>query len=162
LSGWPGMVGHNWGSEHAQRWIWMQGSGFEEDAWLDVAIGRVKLGPLTTPWVANGILSLKGGRHRLNKVKLRETPTGCELTLEGRNIVINGTAGADRKDFVGWVYADPKGGEHNTVNCSIAEMRLTVERGGEPIELHTDHGAAYELGMREKDHGMPIQPFPDG
>jgi hypothetical protein len=23
-------------------------------------------------------------------------------------------------------------------------------------------GAAYELGMRERDHGMPIQPFADG
>jgi hypothetical protein len=22
--------------------------------------------------------------------------------------------------------------------------------------------AAYELGMRERDHGIPIQPFPDG
>jgi hypothetical protein len=23
-------------------------------------------------------------------------------------------------------------------------------------------GAAYELGMREHDHGVPIQPFADG
>jgi hypothetical protein len=22
-------------------------------------------------------------------------------------------------------------------------------------------GAAYELGMRERDHGIPVQPFPD-
>jgi hypothetical protein len=31
-----------------------------------------------------------------------------------------------------------------------------------PLELATAHGAAYELGMRERDHGMPIQPYPDG
>ena len=29
-------------------------------------------------------------------------------------------------------------------------------------ELRVRAGAAYELGMREKDHGMAIQPFPDG
>ena len=23
-------------------------------------------------------------------------------------------------------------------------------------------GAAYECGMRETDHGIPIQPYPDG
>jgi hypothetical protein len=29
-------------------------------------------------------------------------------------------------------------------------------------ELVVPGGAAYELGMREHDHGIPIQPFPDG
>ena len=28
--------------------------------------------------------------------------------------------------------------------------------------LHSDHGGAYELGMRERDHGVEIAPFPDG
>ena len=23
IDGWPGMVGHNWGAEHAERWIWI-------------------------------------------------------------------------------------------------------------------------------------------
>ena len=60
------------------------------------------------------------------------------------------------------LYSDPDGSEHNTVNCSIARMEITVEREGrEPLRLSTDHGAAYELGMRETDHGVPIQPFPD-
>ena len=78
-------------------------------------------------------------------------------------MTVRGSVEADRKDFVGWIYADPDGGEHNTVNCSIAHMRLTVQRDGQPpLELDTAHGAAYELGMRERDHGMPIQPFPDG
>ena len=66
-------------------------------------------------------------------------------------------------DFVGWVYADPDGSEHNTVNCSVADMRLTVSRPGQaPVALDLEGGAAYELGMRETDHGIAIQPFPDG
>src|SRR5207244_7342775 len=45
LSSWPGMVGHNWGSEHAERWIWLHGVGFEGEprAWLDVVLGRVRV-----------------------------------------------------------------------------------------------------------------------
>jgi hypothetical protein len=70
---------------------------------------------------------------------------------------------APRERFVGWVYADPDGSEHHTVNCSIADMRLQVSRrGGAASELVVEGGAAYELGMRERDHGMAIRPDPDG
>jgi hypothetical protein len=31
-----------------------------------------------------------------------------------------------------------------------------------PLTLKLAGGAAYELGMRERDHGVAIQPFPDG
>jgi hypothetical protein len=42
-------------------------------------------------------------------------------------------------------------------------MELDVEReGSPPTRLSLAGGAAYELGMRERDHGMEIQPFPDG
>src|SRR4051794_2570026 len=71
LDGWPGMVGHNWGAEHAERWIWLHGSSFDEQdegTWLDVAIGRIKVGPWTTPWIANGVLSLAGKRHVLGGI----------------------------------------------------------------------------------------------
>ena len=70
---------------------------------------------------------------------------------------------APRKDFVGWVYADPKGPTHNTVNCSVADLELTVEEADRPARrLTLAAGGAYELGMRETDHGIPIQPHPDG
>jgi hypothetical protein len=174
LDGWPGMVGHNWGTEHAERWIWLQGSGFEgrgEDTWLDVAIGRIKIGPWTTPWVANGALSLDGERHRVGGIgKVRSTvidehPDHCVFTLPGQDLTVRGQVRAPRQRFVGWVYADPDGSEHNTVNCSIAGLTLDVEQAtseASTVGLATPHGAAYELGMRETDHGIPIQPFPDG
>ena len=94
---------------------------------------------------------------------MRESPERCEFVLPGDGVRVSGEVGADRSRLVGWVYADPGGGEHNTANCSIAEMRLRVERDGEPpLELHTASNAVYELGMRETDHGVPIQPYPDG
>jgi hypothetical protein len=170
VDNWGGMVGHNWGAQHAERWIWLHGlalEGASDATWFDAAIGRVKLGPLTTPWVGNGALSLDGERFTLGglgkRVKVDETPERCEFTLGGAGITVRGSVEAPRKDFVGWIYADPDGSEHNTVNCSVADLSLNVEReGGPPQALELSGGAAYELGMREKDHGMEIQPFPDG
>jgi len=172
LDGWPGMVGHNWGAEHAERWVWMHGIGFEGEpgsTWIDVAVGRVKLGPLTSPWIASGAISIRGERHalggaeRIRSTEMRETPTGAEFALPGSGIVVRGKVGSELRNFVGWVYADPGGSEHNTVNCSIADMTLTVARdGAADVALSTAGGASYELGMRETDHGVPVQPFPDG
>ncbi len=73
LDGWSGMVGHNWGSEHAERWIWLHGVDFagSEQAWLDVALGRVRIAGRTTPWVANGALSLDGRRLRVGGLGAR-------------------------------------------------------------------------------------------
>jgi len=172
LDGWPGMVGHNWGSEHAERWIWMHATGFEghgPETWLDVAIGRIRLGPFTTPWVANGVLSIDGARERLGGIErvrataVEESPTGCRFVLPGREGSVRGSVTAPADALVGWLYADPQGPGHHTVNCSIASMRLELRRPeAPPVELATASGATYELGMRERDHGVPIQPFPDG
>jgi hypothetical protein len=173
IAGWPGMIGHNWGTEHAERWIWLEGTGFADspDTWFDAGAARVKLGRRTSPWVPSGFLSLDGVRHRLGglgairSARIEESPTGCTFLLPGKDIVVHGRVEAPREAFVGWVYADPapKGGEHHTVNCSVADLELTVEQPGRPSrELTLPAGAAYELGMRETDHGIPIQPFADG
>jgi hypothetical protein len=175
LDGWPGMVGHNWGTQHAERWIWMHATSFEGrglDTWLDVAIGRIKVGPWTVPWVANGVLSIAGERHRIGGIertratRIDSQPDRCRFTLPGPELAVTGEAWAPRERFVGFLYADPDGSEHNVVNCSIASMRLEVARSGAPaappLRLTTSSGAAYELGMRETSHGIPIQPFADG
>jgi hypothetical protein len=172
LDGWVGMVGHNWGAQHAERWIWMHGLAFDgaaaDGTWLDAAIGRIKLGPWTTPWIGNGELGLGGKRYRLGglertrSTRIDEQPNRCRFILPGSGVKVTGEVGADRSDFVAWIYSDPDGGRHDTVNCSAAGMTLKVERDGEaPITLTTDGGATYELGMREQDHGVALQPFPD-
>jgi hypothetical protein len=171
VDGWRGMVGHNWGAEHAERWIWTNGMGFDghPEAYLDAAIGRIKVGRFTTPWIGNGVLFLDGTEYRLGgpgrarSTVVRETPQGAQIVLPGKGVKVSGRVGAEAHRFVAWEYADPDGGGHEVVNSSIASMTLKVERDGEaPIELHTDHGATFELGMRETDHGVPVQPFKDG
>lgn len=171
LDGWRGVVGQNWGAEHAERWIWLHGTGFGErpDAWLDVALGRVRIGRWTTPWIANGALSLDGELHRLGglaatrRTEVAESPRHCTLALPGDDLTVQAEVSAPPDQVVGWVYADPDGSEHHTANCSVADMTLAVSRPARPpLTLTLAAGAAYELGMRETDHGVPIQPFPDG
>ena len=123
---------------------------------------------MTTPWIANGAISLAGERHVLGgpgrRVEVGESPDSCAFLLPGRGMRVRGTVSAPRDRFVGWLYADPDGGEHNVVNCSVADMRLALERrgGGGTWELEVKGAAAYELGMREPDHGVALQPYPDG
>jgi hypothetical protein len=171
LDGWRGMVGHNWGSEHAERWIWLHGLDFEQapQAWLDLAIGRIMVAGRPTPWVANGALCLDGQRFRLGGLLARglrvaERPDRCSLSVPGRGgSSIEAHVQTPAGTAAGWRYGDPDGsGEHDVVNCSIACLRLVLRRKGQPARtLISRHGAAYELGMREHDHGVAIAPFAD-
>lgn len=172
VEGWRGMVGHNWGSEHAERWVWVQGAGFDgrdPGDYFDMAAGRIKIAGLTTPWVGNAMLMLDGTAHRLGgfeRIRSTEVEAGpgeARFQLNGKGVKLSGRVGAERKDFVAWIYADPIGPEHNTLNCSISDLELDVEIDGAPAERLTIRGgAAYELGTRELDHGIPLQPYPDG
>lgn len=172
VEGWPGMIGHNWGSEHAERWIWIHGAEFEGGEpgdYIDVSAGRIKLGPFRTPWIANGSLVVGGEQYRLGGLgrtygtEIDAEPTGCEFVIAGKGVTLRGKVEAARESFVGWIYSDPDGGEHNAVNCSIADLEMRVERPSHRhVHLAVRAAAAYELGMREDDHGIEIQPYPDG
>ena len=156
LDAWPGMVGHNWGAQHAERWLWLHGIGFEgaPDAWLDLAVGRVKAGPLETPWIANGALQLDGRRRPLRgSAEVEARPGAASVAIGGLRVRVT----APLEQTIAWVYADPPGGEHHSLNCSIAALDLAVDGR----TLATRHCGVYELGVRERDHGVTVAPFPD-
>ncbi|HMJ37069.1 MAG TPA: hypothetical protein VK501_24405 [Baekduia sp.] len=167
LDGWPGMVGHNWGAQHAERWIWLHGTAFEggPDDWLDLALGRVRIGRATTPWVANGVISLGGERLRVGgtaRPRVNAGPLHLDLSVGGRAARVRLTVHSRREQTVVWRYADPDGSQHHVANCSVAELEAVVHpRGSVPMTLRTAHGGTYELGMREAPEGLAIQRFPD-
>jgi hypothetical protein len=156
VDGWRGMVGHNWGEQHAEQWIWLHGLGFEgaaTDTWLDVALGRVRIGPVVTPWIANGAVSLGGERIPLGglgrRVSVDAAADRCDLRIPGAGVTVRATVSAPSDAFVTWDYADPDPGrpEHRVLNCSIADLTVTVARRGvAPVKLRTSGHAAYELG----------------
>ena len=157
VAGWPGMVGHNWGEQHAEQWIWLHGLGFTDrgvDTWLDLAIGRIRIGPVTTPWVANGVLSLDGERIRLGGVGRRTAVTAtddrCVVRVPGAGATVTASVAAPPEAFVRWDYANPDGSMHRVVNCSVADLDLRVERHHRtPVDLIAAGRAAYELGRPE-------------
>jgi hypothetical protein len=153
LDGWPGMLGHNWGDQHAERWIWLHGVAFEDDPdmFLDLVLGRVKVGPLTTPWIVNG--GAAGVRFSGRAKHVDESALSLHLALGDLELAV--TSDPDRTAL--WRYADPDGSEHHVANCSVARLEGTLK--GRP--LRTAYGGTYELGMREHDHGLPVLPFSD-
>jgi hypothetical protein len=167
LDGWPGMVGHNWGAQHAERWIWLHGTLFEDrpDDWLDLALGRVRIGPVLTPWVANGVVSLGGERLRIGgaaRPHVHEEPSALDLRVGGPDAHLRLTAHGNRAQTAVWRYADPDGHEHHVANCSIADLEAVVIPHGRTSQvLRTGHGGTYELGMREVPAGLQVLPFTD-
>ena len=169
IDGWRGMIGHNWGTEHAERWIWLHGSGFTEDpeAWVDIVMGRIRIAGRLLPWVANGAIHANGEIRRVGGMFAR----GLEVEERARHLtarlpVVGGnwldlTVDSPENLTVGWQYGDPAdpGAEaHEVANCSAARMTARLTRPGESggTDLNTDYGAVYELGMTESDHGVPI------
>jgi hypothetical protein len=156
IAGWPGMVGHNWGEEHAEQWLWLSGLAFDgagNDTWLDVAVGRVRIGPWTTPWVANGVVCLDGERLPLGglgrRVGVTADDDGCVVRLPGNAVTVTASFSAPADTFVAWDYPSPDGSERQVRNCSVADLALRVERpGSSPVELSSPGRAAYEWGRR--------------
>jgi hypothetical protein len=174
VAGWRATVGHNWGAEHAERWVWLHAAGFvdEPEAWLELALARVRVSGATLPWVANGAMWLGGERFRLGGlghvpgVRVVALPGRLEAIVPGARADIRVTAQADLDQVVGFRYAgmggDPVAGEREVLHAGLAEIRLGVRRAGRPpAELYTAAGGAYELGGRDFTHGVPLQPYPD-
>jgi hypothetical protein len=171
---WRATVGHNWGAEHAERWVWLHAAGFEDepDAWLELAIARVRVGGALSPWIANGAVALGGRRFRLGGlghitgVRVIAGPGRLEAMVPGQRVAIRVAVHADLDQTVGFKYAgvtaDPVGGEREVLHAGLAEVRLGIRRPGRSsAELLTNGGGAYELGGREFTHALPLQPYPD-
>jgi len=79
MDGWRGMVGHNWGRDHADRWIWVHATGLgqrDPGGWLDMVLARVRLGPVLSPWMPAGAVLLDG---RLRHEPPRDSWRPCVL-----------------------------------------------------------------------------------
>jgi hypothetical protein len=143
LAGWRGMVGHNWGADHADRWIWLHVPGLaprDPTGWLDLVLVRVRLGPALSPWLAAGALTLDGSRLG---IRASETLRGLRVAVAGSLVRIElprwsrcGLAvevGLPAAQTVEWDYQSPGGGGRHVRNCSVASA--VVKIGGEgPVE----------------------------
>jgi hypothetical protein len=162
VAGWRGMVGHNWGAEHAERWVWLQGNDIGVDGChLDIGAGQLLVRGQITPWVANGLLVLDGERLRLGGLtRLRGTSVDlsgheCCFRMTGRDVEVSGLFRRRAGDSVGWDYDGPSGEAHHVVNSSIADLSLTVRRRRGTRHLALLAEAVYETGSRDPAPDVP-------
>jgi hypothetical protein len=168
LTGWTGVLGHNWGTEHAARWVYLHASGLGADqrGSLDAILGRVRVGRLMAPWTGFGVLELDGERHRLGGLLNRGSgvdlrPDGAVVRLTGSGLSLETHARLSPATTVGWEYADPAGGRHEVVNSSVAAMTLDLARGGHHRTLAPGHRGILEIGGDRRAVAVDLQPYPD-
>jgi len=168
VSGWRGTVGHNWGSEHADSWVWLHAAGFgtAPEAWLELVLARIRVGPARSPWTAMGALGLGGARiflgglGRRPRVDARPGRLTADVPSPGGRLRLSVTT--DDGDPVAVTYADPRGGTRTVRHAALAAVELTWHRPGQrELALSGDRGA-YEFGSRQGMPGIVSQPLPEG
>jgi hypothetical protein len=170
VAGWRATVGHNWGSEHAERWAWLHAAELAEapDAWLELALARVRFGRVVTPWLGGGALSLAGERLALGgpgrRAAVSAAPGRLQARVSGPRTRVRVSVEAAPERTVAFAYANPSGGAgREALHAGACAVRLRVERRGRPaLELAGETSAAYELGVPAGGgHGIELQPYPD-
>ena len=168
VSGWRGTVGRNWGSEHADSWVWLHAAGFAAapEAWLELVLARIRVGPARSPWTAMGAVSLSGerivlgGLGRRPRVDARPGRLTADVPSPGARLQLS--VSTDDGDPVAVSYADPRGGTRAVMHAALASVELALRRPGErELTLSSSRGA-YEFGTRQGMPGIVPQPLPEG
>ena len=152
IDGWEAMLGHNWGSEHAHQWCWLHAGRLGEDGrgWLDLALVRIGIGPVVTPWIASGAIELEGRRYAPAPLRRVTCERAGERTNVGVALSGGGTVTVDvtapAADTVTWDYAGPRGPGRIVDNCSVADARIALKTTGGTRSLTVNGCAAVEHG----------------
>jgi len=169
VDGWVGSQNHNWGLQHTDSYAWGQVCGFdnEPDTFLECGAGKLKFGPLWTPWMSVIVLRDGDREHQLNGVGQWMRNGGrfdwFRLQLDGTKdgVRIAGSIEARKEDFLGLPYWNPPGGIRSCLNSKLARAEFVVtEPGREPRTLVSEHRAALELFPVATDHGIPLMDLP--
>jgi len=130
---WPATVGHNWGSEHAEHWVWLHADHLGPVLWLDVVLARVRVGRALTPWLATGSMRLESGIVALGGLGRRVTVAAVsarhvEVSLPWRQGRLNLEADGAGAATTVVTYRNPPGGDRTVAHSATAGVRLTLER----------------------------------
>jgi hypothetical protein len=165
---WRGTVGHNWGSEHADRWVWLHAAGFAAapQGWLELVLARIKVGPARSPWTAMGAVSLGGqlvplgGLGRRPAVRADPGRLTASIPAQGGRLELTVSTADD--DAVAVAYTDPRRGTRVVRHAALATVTLSFRRrGGSDLTMSGTCGA-YEYGTSQHLPGLTPRPLPDG
>ncbi|MGH3286877.1 MAG: hypothetical protein ACRDPD_19705 [Streptosporangiaceae bacterium] len=168
VSGWRGTAAHNWGSEHADSWVWLHAADFgaAPEAWLELVLARIRVGPARSPWTAMGALGLGGerialgGLGRRSRVDARPGRLAADVYAPGTRLRLSVALAED--DQVAVACADPRGGTRTVAHAALASVELTMQRPGNRELTLTSGRAAYEYGARQPGPGIVPEALPEG
>jgi len=168
VSEWRGTVGHNWGSEHADLWVWLHAADFgtAPEAWLELALARIRVGPVRSPWIAIGALSVGGERIWLGGLGRRPQIEAQPGAMSGRvpspGAWLELKVSTAKDDAVAVAYEDPSGGSRRVRHAGLASVDLTLHRSGHrDVTMSTSKGV-YEYGTRQGMDDIEVEPLPAG
>lgn len=156
LRDWTGMLGHNWGQEHAAEYAWGQclfpAERGQPSAMVEGFTGKVKVLGRSTPWIS--ALVVRRGEEELRFDRLIDLwRQQAELSADAWRLALVGPGGEARlemsareRPLVCLGYQNPDGHLSYCFNTKLAEVRLAVQpRRGPAFELYSSHGGALEF-----------------
>jgi hypothetical protein len=161
LSGWPGMIGHNWG-RHTESYVWGHCNAWDDgaDVVFEGASGRVRAAGMLLPLRTGIVVRHRGTTYALTDLRAIArneaalTERRWRFRGEGPRVAIEGEMWADTEDFVGLYYTNPDGVMIHCLNSKIAHAEMTLTLAGRaPRRLRTTR-AALEIGTRDPNHGV--------
>lgn len=165
VRGWPGMQGHNWGRSHAERYAWAHCNVFTDpegrpvDAVFEGFSARIRLGPVTTPFLTACLLSHGGRTYAFHRpvewlrATTRVTYTSWDFTARRGEHRLVGSLYTSAEQMVGLTYHNPTGDHTHCLNSKIASAELRLLRGEDTVlRLVSARKAALEVTVREPDH----------
>jgi hypothetical protein len=165
---WRGTVGHNWGTEHADRWVWLHAAGFDAapQCWLELVLARIKVGPARLPWTAIGAAGLGGELIALGGIGRRPAVAAdagqltASIPAPAGRLDLTVSTGGD--DAVAVAYTDPRGGIRVVSHAALATVDLRFRRRGHGELTVSGSCAAYEYGTSQDLPGITPRSLPDG
>jgi hypothetical protein len=167
IADWVGSQNHNWGSRHTDLYAWGQVAGFDThpQSFLELATGKIKIGPFWSPALTPIVLRHAGKEYAANSLLQLVKARGAfdYFTWKFRSktplLEISGTITARPEDFVGLSYRNPPGKAKYCLNSKIASCRLnfTDLKDGFSDILETRNRAAFEILTDDDSHGIFIK-----
>ena len=165
VEGLPGMQGHNWGEEHAHYYGWVQGTVFDDgtEGFFEGFSGKVKIGPLVTPFVSMAFLRVGDRIWRFDgpsswlSGKVDLVTDRWTFDIPGATHRVRGEIGAPRERFAGLRYYDPTGRVSYCLNSKVSDARIElVNRATGRVErtLASTAGFALEVLTKDPNHGV--------
>lgn len=166
----PGLLGHHWGTSHAERWRWLHCNAFEDrpGVALEVLTAKPRGGRGTAPELSVVHLRMPGERITVGPLRglwaTRTAGDGLDYTFRARtrDRRVEGHFSAPAERFIGVDYVDPDGRIAHCVHTKIADgaLRVYAREGGawrQTLSAHASATAALEIGTRGDTHGVRIR-----